>query len=81
MYHFKTNIMESYFLNLDVDVLNRLYRAKEKELEAAILKGTSWDEVSIQRKALSELSSALHTKLLREGIHSPKFPTAPGSEE
>lgn len=81
MYQFKTNIMESNFLNLDVDVLNRLYRAKEKELEVAILRGTSWDEVSIQRKALSELSSALHIKLLREGTQSPKFPTTPGSEE
>lgn len=64
-------------LNLDVDVLNRLYKAKERELEAAILKGTSWDEVNLRRKVLTELSSALHTKLLREGVHSPKFPTQP----
>lgn len=68
-------------LSLDVDVLNRLYTAKEKELETAILSGTAWNEVSIKRKALTELSSALHTKLLREGIRSSKFPTRPGSEE
>jgi hypothetical protein len=68
-------------LSLDVDVLNRLYKAKEKELEAAILSGTAWDEVSIKRKLLTELSSALHTKLLREGIHSPQFPTRPNNEE
>jgi hypothetical protein len=68
-------------LSLDVDVLNRLYKAKEKELEAAILSGTAWDEVSIKRKVLTELSSALHTKLLREGIHSPQFPTRPNNEE
>jgi hypothetical protein len=78
--HFKLNSMEIDFLDLDVDVLNRLYKAKEKELEAAILKGTSWDEVSIKRKALTELSSALHTKLERQGIHSPKFPARPGAE-
>lgn len=69
--------MKMDLLSLDVDVLNRLYKAKEKELEAAILKGTSWDEVNLRRKALTELSSALHTKLLRQGVHSPKFPTQP----
>jgi hypothetical protein len=68
-------------LSLDVDVLNRLYKAKEKELEAAILSGTAWDEVSIKRKVLTELSSALHTKLQRNGIHSPQFPTRPNNEE
>jgi hypothetical protein len=64
-------------LSLDVDVLNRLYKAKEKELETAILSGTAWDEVGIKRKALTELSSALHTKLLRDGGPSPEFPTRP----
>lgn len=77
----KLNTMEMDLLSLDVDVLNRLYKAKEKELEEAILKGTSWDEVSLRRKALTELSSALHTKLQREGIHSTRFPTAPEEEE
>jgi hypothetical protein len=72
--------MEINLLSLDVDVLTRLYKAKEKELEAAVLTGTSWDEVSIKRKTLSELSSALHTKLNREGIHSPRFPTRPEDE-
>lgn len=60
-------------MSLDVDVLNRLYRAKEKELETAILSGTSWDEVSLRRKALSELSCALHTKLLRQEAPSLNF--------
>jgi len=69
--------MELNLLSLDVDVLNRLYKAKEKELEAAILSGTSWDEVSIKRRALNKLSSALHTKLLKQGIQSPEFPTRP----
>jgi hypothetical protein len=68
-------------LSLDVDVLNRLYKTKEKELEEAILSGNSWDEVSIKRKVLTDLSSALHTKLQREGIHFPKFPTRPEEEE
>ena len=73
--------MKFDLLSLDTDVLNRLYKAKEQELESAILKGTSWDEVSIRRKALLEVSSALHTKLLRQGIHSPRFPTRPPDEE
>jgi hypothetical protein len=73
--------MKIDLLSLDVDVLNRLYKAKESELESAILSGTSWDEVSIRRKALLELSSALHTKLLREDINVPRFPTRPDYEE
>jgi hypothetical protein len=73
--------MEMDWLSLDVDVLNRLYKAKEKELESAILRGRSWDEVSIQRKLLNDLSSALHTKLLRQGVQSPKFPSRPESEK
>ena len=73
--------MKIDLLSLDVDVLNRLYKAKEKELESAILSGTSWDEISIRRKALLELSSALHTKLLREHIDVPMFPTRPKEEE
>jgi hypothetical protein len=72
--------MTTDFLDLDVDILNRLYKAKEKELESAILRGSSWEEVTIKRKVLTELSSALHTKLQREGIHSPKFPTKPEDE-
>lgn len=72
--------MKMDLLNLDVDVLNRLYKAKEKELEDAILRGTSWDEVSIRRKALTELSSALYTKLLKEDAHAPEFPSRPQNE-
>lgn len=62
-------------LSLDVDVLSRLYMAKEKELESAILKGTSWDEASIKRKALLELSSAIHNKLSRQRSDSQAGPT------
>lgn len=72
--------MKLDLLSLEVDVLNRLYKAKEQELESAILSGTSWDEVSLRRKALLELSSALHTKLLRDGLHTPPFPTRPQDE-
>lgn len=68
-------------MSLDIDVLSRLYRAKEKELEDAILSGTSWDEVSIKRKTVSELSSALHTKLSRQINQSPQFPKRPEGEE
>jgi len=68
-------------MSLDVDVLSRLYKAKEKELETAILSGTSWDEVSIKRKTVAELSAALHTKLLGQDIQSPGSPTRPEGEE
>jgi hypothetical protein len=74
--------MKFDLMSLEVDVLNRLYKAKEKELEEAILRGTSWEEVSIRRKAFLELSSALHTKLLTDGeIHAPRFPTTHESEQ
>jgi hypothetical protein len=78
--HPKINFMKFDLLSLDVDVLNRLYKAKEKELESAILSGTSWDEVSIRRKALLELSSALHIKLLRQGGTPADFPIRPKEE-
>ena len=74
--------MKFDLMSLEVDVLNRLYKAKEKELEEAILRGGSWTEVTIKRKAFLELSSALHVKLLKGGqTHVPRFPTSPGSEE
>jgi len=73
--------MKTDLLSLDIEVLNRLYQTKEKELESAILSGTSWEEISIRRKALLELSSALHTKLGRQEINIPRFPTKPGNEE
>lgn len=70
----KINRMDFDLLSLDVDVLNRLYTAKEKELESAILSSTAWDEVSIRRKALTEISSALHTKLCGRQMQSRQFP-------
>ena len=73
--------MELNWENLDADILHRLYRAKEKELEAAILSGVSWNEASIKRKALAELSCALHNKLGGENNQSPNSPGRPGSEE
>ena len=74
--------MKFDLMSLEVDVLNRLYKAKEKELEEAILRGGSWTEVSIKRKAFLELSSALHVKLLKDDqTHAPKFPTRPEDEQ
>jgi hypothetical protein len=74
--------MKFDLMSLDVDVLNRLYKAKEKELEEAILRGTSWEEVTIRRKAFLELSSALHIKLIKEGEGQLSlFPTRPDGEE
>ena len=63
---------------LEVEVLNRRYKAKEKELKDAILRGGSWTEVTIKRKAFLELSSALHIKLPKAGEgHNSGFPTGP----
>jgi hypothetical protein len=74
--------MKFDLMSLDVDVLNRLYKAKEKELEEAILRGTSWEEVTIRRKAFLELSSALHIKIINEGEGQVSlFPTRPDGEE
>jgi hypothetical protein len=73
--------MKLNWANLDADVLNRLYLAREKELEAAILRGGSWEEVSIHRKALSELSTAIHTKVLQNSDEgASEFPSGPGDE-
>jgi hypothetical protein len=74
--------MKFDLMSLEIDVLNRLYKAKEKELEEAILRGTSWEEVTIRRKAFLELSSALHIKLINEGEGQVSlFPTRPDGEE
>ena len=55
--------MKTNFSSLDYPILERLYHAKSKELERALLSGTAWDEVRIKRKQLSELSYAMHNKL------------------
>lgn len=74
--------MKFDLLSLEVEVLTRLYKAKEKELEDAVLRGSSWNEISLRRKAFLELSSALHTKLQRQGeVQSQKFPTRPEGEQ
>jgi hypothetical protein len=63
--------MRADYEGLEVDMLQRLYHAKEKELESAVLSGTSWEVVTIQRRVLSELSEVLHNKLQRTGGNSP----------
>ena len=74
--------MKFDLMSLELEVLNRLYKAKEKELEDAILRGTSWEEVSIKRKAFLELSSALHVKLLKNGqTEALRFPTRPEDDQ
>jgi hypothetical protein len=49
--------------NLDLDILERLYQSRSKELEKELLSGASWDEVKMKREQLNRLSSALHEKL------------------
>lgn len=49
--------------NLDLDILERLYQSRSKELEQELLSGASWDEVKMKREQLNRLSSALHEKL------------------
>jgi hypothetical protein len=67
--------------NMDLEVLCRLYKVKEMELETAILRGTAWAEVRMQRKALTQLSSVLHAKLQERNYGQPGFPTRPAEEE
>jgi len=63
--------MKADWMNLDVDILNRLYEAKEKELDAAVMRGSSWDEVRIKRQALTEISAALNEKLQNQDPSRP----------
>lgn len=70
--------MKKDLLRLDLEMLKNLYAAKENEIEAAILSGTSWQEINIQRKNLIELSTALHHKLQKSGSRSPAdYPNRP----
>lgn len=68
--------MEKNLLSLELDTLNNLYKAREQELQTAILSGAPEHEVTRRRNQLNELSSVLHMKLEREGLHSSKFPPA-----
>lgn len=63
--------MRADYEGLELDMLQRLYHAKEKELERAVLSGSSWEAVTILRKILTVLSEVLHDKLQRSGNASP----------
>lgn len=72
----KRATMENQLLSFDLDALNKLYKEQEQELQNAILNGAPEHEVTLRRNQLNELSSVLHMKLEREGLHSSKFPPA-----
>lgn len=71
--------MKTNFSNLDYTILERLYQTKSRELEKALLSGSAWDEVKIQRKQLSEISIAMHHKLQHLNSSPADFPTRPGN--
>jgi hypothetical protein len=50
-------------ISLDRNLLQNLYDKEMEELEARLLTGALWDEVSEQRKKLSEISLMIYNKL------------------
>jgi hypothetical protein len=50
--------------DMDFKVLEKLYAVKSKELEQDLLSGIAWEEVRLKRRQLTELSEAMHRKLL-----------------
>jgi hypothetical protein len=63
--------MKRGYEDLDIETLQRLYAAQEKELETAVLSGKAWELVSLKRKILTELSILLHEKLQQQANATP----------
>lgn len=57
--------------NLDVTTLRILYIQRTEELRDALLSGLLWNELEMQRNAVTEIGIALHKKLLENGSVSP----------
>lgn len=47
---------------LDLNTLKIMYEREAAELERALLRGVSWDDLREQRKNVTELAIALHQK-------------------
>lgn len=48
---------------LDLDALKDAYEKESSKLKAALLNGTSWEELRDQRQKVTELAIALHKKI------------------
>jgi hypothetical protein len=70
------------YLNLDIHQLRALYRQKNNELSAALLSGSSWNELQPERNEVISIAIALHKKLRHLGSVSPaEFDYRQGGQE
>ena len=61
------NDMEMKCNEFDVDTLRTMYDRESAALKAALLKGTTWEDLREQRLKVTELSIALHKKIQSSG--------------
>lgn len=54
--------MDTSWNDLDVEALKMLYEQESLNLKAALLRGTSWNDLKDQRQKVTELSIVLHKK-------------------
>lgn len=59
--------METRWNELDLDTLKTMYEQESSNLKAALLQGTSWNDLKDQRLKVTELSIALHKKIHATG--------------
>jgi hypothetical protein len=55
--------MKMNWSELDLDALKDAYEKESSKLKAALLNGTSWEELRDQRQKVTELAIALHKKI------------------
>jgi hypothetical protein len=67
--------METPFVNLPIEELERLHQQAAAELETELLNGASWKAVKAQRALVTRLSIAIHkrksggVKILMQPFH------------
>ena len=55
-------VVKKELWHLDLDRLKILYREEEKQLETKLLSGSTWEEVSEERKRIGELYTIIYKK-------------------
>jgi len=58
--------MSSKLWELDLSVLRSMYEKEKSDLNRALLNGASWEEMKDQRRLVTELSIALHKRMMRD---------------
>ena len=54
--------MKKDLWHIDIERLKALYQEEERQLEAKLLSGATWEEVSEERKRIGELSTIIYKK-------------------